>query len=69
MKYRVEIGNADDVERYDETLDSPHWESVASGETAEEALEFLLRNANSEEFEISNSWLRLVIDDKEVITY
>jgi hypothetical protein len=70
--YRVEIASASEVDRNDETYPSDNWESVASGNSYEEVLEYLLRNANSEEFDISNSWLRLVIekgDKVEVINY
>lgn len=69
MKYRVEIGSADDVQRDDEKLPSDKWESVASGETLEELVEFLLRAANDEELPLDNSWLRLVEDDTKVTTF
>jgi len=68
MKYRVEIASAVDASRHDARL-SDKWESVASGETLEEVMEYLLRNANSEEFDICNSWLRLVTDETVVTTY
>jgi hypothetical protein len=60
MKYHIQIASANDTDRYDDTYPSEHWESVASGDDYEEVLRFLLENANSEEFDISNSWLRLV---------
>jgi hypothetical protein len=68
MKYKIEIGNADNVRRDDEAYPSEDWESVASGETYEEVLRYFLINANSEWFDIANSWLRLVITNGEKVT-
>ena len=69
MEYRIEIASADNAERDDENLNSTRWESVASGRTLEELVNFLIRAANDEEFTIINSWLRLVKNDEEVTTY
>ena len=68
MKYRIEITSADIADRFDETYPSKDWESIASGETYEEVLRYLLLNANDEWFNIENSWLRLVITDGEKVT-
>lgn len=70
MEYIIEIASADqiDIRSMANQTDDPEvekypsdkWESVAHGGTPLEVLETLLWNANSEEFDISNSWLRLV---------
>jgi hypothetical protein len=77
MIYIIEIASADQVDIREFGIESDKeatkypsdkWEEVAQGSTPLEALEFLLMNANAEEFDISNSWLRLVIyhDDGHV---
>ena len=78
MEYIVEIASADQVdisEFGNEVLDkeatkypSDKWESVAHGGTPLEVLETLLWNANAEEFDISNSWLRLVTIKRGKVT-
>ena len=76
-EYIIEIASADQIANDDKestrVYPSKYWEAVASGQTPEEALEMLLENANHEDFNIENSWLRMVIiDDKgkaEIRTY
>jgi hypothetical protein len=74
MEYIVEIASANEVDirgmgnqpddEEAEKYPSDKWESVAHGRTPLEVLETLLENANAEEFDISNSWLRLITIDK-----
>lgn len=66
MKY-IEIASADN-DRHDATPSSHNWEIVAAGESYPALLASLLRAANSEHFDISDSWLRLV-DDGIVATF
>ncbi len=69
MKYQVQSASANSTNRDDEELDSDIWETVASGETMGEVMEYLLRSANDEEFDTANSWLRLVTNETEVKTF
>lgn len=69
MPYKIQVASANNVYRHDNTLNSPNWETIAIGNTPRECLEVLLRSANDEEFDIANSWLRLVENDSKVVTF
>ena len=62
MKYVVEVASADDVDRDDKTYPSDAWTPVASGNTYDEVLSFLIIALNDEEIPIDNNWLRLAVD-------
>ena len=65
MEYEIQIASADNADRYDKRK-SKKWETVASGDTAEEALEYFIGAFNDEEVPDSNNWLRLVKNGKIV---
>jgi hypothetical protein len=69
MKYQVQIASADNADRYDDDAMGEAWETVASGDNYQEVLEFLIEAFNNEETPDSNSWLRLLINGKEVLNY
>lgn len=64
--YRIQEGSADEIEKDDKNLDSPGWRTVASGDTAEEALKNLISAMNEEEVYTDNNFYRLVLPDDTV---
>jgi hypothetical protein len=68
MRYLIQNASANDTQRDDGKINSKDWETVASGQTLKEALEFFIRALNDEEVSIENGWIRLVdTETNEVI--
>lgn len=64
--YRIQEGSADEIEKDDTDPQSEGWRTVASGDTAEEALKNLISAMNEEEVYTDNNFYRLVLPDDTI---
>ena len=69
----IQIGSANDVDRYDDKVNSTGWETIilSRGDAVEnkyeDALMQLIDQMNSEEISNANDFIRVVVNGKEVI--
>lgn len=67
--FKVEIGNATEVNKEDSTYPSENWKALIECETSYECLEYIIVSLNNNNLNCLNSWLRLVETRNVVITF
>jgi hypothetical protein len=66
--FKIQLASADGTNRFNNTI-NPRWQTVVEEETEYNALLELVGKLNNEDIVLTNSWLRIIRSNGEIINY